>query len=396
MPWRVFRLLTVRRSRFAPILALAATAVLLAGAQSASAATPLDGEGLSGTGTSTSWIGSSRDCGGLHPSLYASVHFSVTGTASGPHPGSFSETGRLSFTGGSREFGGLGVASFNARFKITSGTSTITGSFAGRSPADGGCNSAGQVTGVSLLPIGTEPNASYTATIHGQTSQGTASLSGSFVPAPGADSVSQTMAVTHGRITGTVTDSATGAPVGGICVDAYDTSGGVLASSRTTSSGAYTLSGVPAGSAEVGFATGCGAGDYLPQYYDAQPSIASADPVSVTAGATTSGINAAMVKAGQIKGKVVSRPAQAPLAGICVRPYNSGHFATDVAASTNANGDYMIAGLQTGSYRVRFWDCNHGRYVTQYYKDKRTLARADPVSVTIGVTTSRINAAMVK
>lgn len=340
----VFRFLTVRRRAFAVISPLAVGAFLAAAAPPAFAVTPLDGEGLSGTGTTTHG-GSGGYCSSPH-GVHALVYFSLSGTASGPYPGAFSETGSVSFSGASKFLGGIGLASVSAGFKITSGATTITGSFAGQFAAGAICNSALQLVGFSTFG---QPNVTYTAAINGQTSQGTASVSGTFYVAAGArENISESVAVTHGQISGTVADSRTAAPLGGICVQAYNSSGGVVSSTQTDLSGAYTLSGVPAGPAEVGFSTGCGADDYLAQYYDDQPSLASADPVSVTAGATTAGINATMVQGGQIKGRVIARVTRAPLAGICVRGYN-GSGGVVASAQTNWSGTYTISALPAGS-----------------------------------------------
>jgi hypothetical protein len=204
-----------------------------------------------------------------------------------------------------------------------------------------------------------------------------------------------------GQITGTVADSATSAPLGGICVRAYDSGGGVLASSQTDSSGAYKLTGVQPGSAKVGFSTGCGAGEYITQYYNDKASFSNADPVTVTAGATTSGIDAAMVKEGRITGTVRARATGAPIAGICVETFDStGSLATQ--SLTNARGGYSTSRLPSGSYTVEFGiDCSSNRkqqqlrrYLYQYYKDKSRPANATPVAVKDGITTSGIDAAM--
>ena len=252
------------------------------------------------------------------------------------------------------------------------------------------CNSAGGVAGYSLSgPV------TYTATINGQTFQGTGSFTGTLYAQSGAqDSGSESVTVSYGQIAGAVIDSATSAPIAGICVKAYNSSGGVLASAPTNSSGAYTLSSVPAGSAQVGFSSGCGASNYLTQYYNEKSSLATADPVGVTAGATTSGINAAMVVGGQIAGTVTDSATKAALAGICVQAYDSS--GSEVASTqTNSSGVYTLSALPTGSYQVGFLDCSADTYLTQYYKGAATLTSADPIAVTAGKTTSGINAAMV-
>jgi hypothetical protein len=200
--------------------------------------------------------------------------------------------------------------------------------------------------------------------------------------------------VTGGQITGTVTDRVSHAAITGICVKAFDIGGGVLVSAQTNASGVYTLSGLASGSDRVGFFSGCGAGNYLAQYYSGKASLASADPVPVTAGATTPGINAAMVTGGQITGTVTDRATHAAIAGICVSALDSSGSVL-ASTQTSTSGVYTLSALTTGSDRVEFFDCGAGIYAPQYYKGKSSLASADPVAVTAGAVTSGINAAMV-
>ena len=109
--------------------------------------------------------------------------------------------------------------------------------------------------------------------------------------------------VKGGEVTGTVTDSATHAPIWGLCVDAFDSNGNDISTTNTDRTGAYTLHGAPPGSDRVEFhadASGAACGtitttNYITQYYNGQSSLATANPVTVTPNATTSGINAAMV-----------------------------------------------------------------------------------------------------
>src|SRR5271165_353651 len=204
--------------------------------------------------------------------------------------------------------------------------------------------------------------------------------------------------VAGGQITGTVTDSATRAALAGICVQASDSSGGEVASTQTNSSGVYTLSALPTGSYRVGFAD-CAAGPdnagtYVTQYYNGKATLASADPIAVTAGTTTSGINAAMVTHGEITGTVTDSASKAPVAGICVDIYDSSGSVVS-SVPTDSSGAYVSPRLAAGSYHVGFFNCGASTYASQYYNDQATLASADPVTVTDGTTTSGINAALV-
>ena len=387
---RVSQTLTARDGRFLLVPAMIAIVLLAATAPRALAVNSLSGEGLTGTGKSTG--GSTSGGCPNRASESGSMGFSASGTATGPsYPGSFSETGSFSLSGIRNP---PWTIHFSATFTIKSGNTKITGSFASPSHAWWGvgfiCNSAGGVAGYSLSgPV------TYTATINGQTFQGTGSFTGTLYAQSGAtDSVSESVTVSYGQITGAAIDSATSAPIAGICVKAYNSSSGVLASAQTNSSGAYTLNSVPAGSAQVGFSSGCGASNYLAQYYNAKPSLASANAITVPAGGTASGINAAMLAGGQITGTVTASATKTALAAICVQAYDSGGVAV-ASSQTNSSGVYTLSALPTGSYQVGFMDCNADTYVTQYYNGTATLASADPIAVTAGTTTSGINAAMV-
>ncbi len=191
-----------------------------------------------------------------------------------------------------------------------------------------------------------------------------------------------------GQITGTVTDASTSAPVGNVEVDAYDSGGSLVASSQTASDGTYTISGLPTGSYHVGFVAG---GNYVSQFYNGKATLAAADPVSVTAGSTTSSINAALATGGQITGTVTDASTSTPVAAVFVQAYDSGGNLVGTG-QTASDGTYTISGLPTGSYHVGF--VAGGNYVSQFYNGKATLATADPVSVTAGSTTSSINAAL--
>jgi Carboxypeptidase regulatory-like domain len=112
-----------------------------------------------------------------------------------------------------------------------------------------------------------------------------------------------------GKISGTVTDAVTHGGLAKIEVCAFGSSdGGGCAS--TGANGAYTVTGLSTGSYKVSFfwefskaenkacehAAQCPP-KYITQYFNDQPSEATANAVGATEGSTTSGINAAMVPA---------------------------------------------------------------------------------------------------
>ena len=104
-----------------------------------------------------------------------------------------------------------------------------------------------------------------------------------------------------------MTDAATGAPLADVSVRVYNASGSSVGSNVTTNaSGVYTTStGLPAGTYYVRTTNSLG---YIDELYDNLPcpggscSVTSGTGVSVTAGATTGGINFGLAVGGRIYG----------------------------------------------------------------------------------------------
>ncbi len=84
----------------------------------------------------------------------------------------------------------------------------------------------------------------------------------------------------------------------------------------TNSAGEYTITGLPTGSYDVYF-SGPERSEYMGQIYNDRQTVASADPVSVTAGGVYPGIDATLQVGARITGKVTDA-AGAPIAGVRV------------------------------------------------------------------------------
>jgi hypothetical protein len=204
-------------------------------------------------------------------------------------------------------------------------------------------------------------------------------------------------------IEGTVTD-VHGNPLAGICVEAID--GTDNSGTVTASDGTYEVDhgGFATGSYTVYFSAGTnctGTANYASQYYDNAPSAATATAVGVTAGETTTGIDAVMEPGGTIDGTVSAAAGGADLQGICVQARQIG--STEIwNAGTGPQGTYEINGLNSGTYQLEFFspsanfcDAPGNAYVPQWYSDESSHGTADPVTVTAGEATTGINGSLV-
>ncbi len=212
-----------------------------------------------------------------------------------------------------------------------------------------------------------------------------------------------------GKITGRVT-SSDGVPIANVNIDLYNDSLNSYEPAKfaeTNANGEYTVEGLAEGEYKIGFSPENSA--YLSQYYNGQTSLTSANPIFVTAGATTAGINATLVEGGKISGTITDVYSHARLAKVGVIASSPGGEGGFGFSETNTNGEYTITGLRTGSYKVSFyWEfsaaedkaCEHAprcppKYITQYFNNQPSEATANSVAAAVGTITSGVNAAMV-
>lgn len=198
-------------------------------------------------------------------------------------------------------------------------------------------------------------------------------------------------------ITGVVTDTG-GNNLSNICVGVSPDSGqefGFFFSRLAfTKNGAYTVHNLTPGLYSVSFQC-FGSATLAQQWFMAQSAIGSSNLVSAPAGAITSGISAALQRAGSIAGVVSNRRGQ-PLRNICVRASQTGTSSTTFfdgrnGAITRKTGAYLLRGLAAGSYAVQFSECGSAAYGSRWYHQKSTPQSATPVTVTAGSTTTGIS-----
>ena len=161
------------------------------------------------------------------------------------------------------------------------------------------------------------------------------------------------------RITGTVTATTGGAPLAGIDVvarkwNAQDQTWEWVSSATTAANGTYAIENLLGGSYRVEFETF--GTEYLSEFYNDAERAEDADPVAVTLGNTTAGVDAALDKAGIITGTVTGPGVTQ--ANLDVSLWERNRFAKSGWSETFDLADvtgttYRFTGLEPGTYRVR-------------------------------------------
>lgn len=186
-----------------------------------------------------------------------------------------------------------------------------------------------------------------------------------------------------GSISGTVTGT-TAPGINGVTVTAFDPTGTAVGSTTTELDGTYSITALPTGSYMVRFsrdATACSG----VIWYQARTDISSADPVPVTVGYPTTGIDAHFPTA-TIRGTVTN--GTMPLYFAFVTVYDAVGGAIVDSANTNASGYYEFADLPPGSYKIKYGSpppaYSPTQYVTTWYKNRYSKVTADIVTVVDG------------
>jgi quercetin dioxygenase-like cupin family protein len=209
-------------------------------------------------------------------------------------------------------------------------------------------------------------------------------VAGALMSGPGVRS-----AAFVGTVDGTVTDGAN--PISGVTVTAYTPAGLSAGFASTNASGAYSITGLPAGTYFVRTFNVLGYVDQLHSGFDCvNCSVFSGTPVTVSDGASTN-INFALTAGGGISGSVLGEGA--PLAGVQVTIVDAGNqFVTTVA--TGAGGAFNTTTvLPAGTYFAR--TSNNLGFINEVSNNVPcpitcVLTSATPIVVTAGAVTSGI------
>ncbi len=129
------------------------------------------------------------------------------------------------------------------------------------------------------------------------------------------------------------------------------------------------------------------------QYYNHKAKLSEANKILVPASEPVLGIDANLEVGGQITGHVTDTSGALDLEGaeVCAQDATSG--AAVSCSHTDAEGDYALPTLPSGSYRVGFWgERQSAAYAPQYYDDRLGFFEATLVHVSVGETVSGIDA----
>lgn len=198
-------------------------------------------------------------------------------------------------------------------------------------------------------------------------------------------------------VSGTVTVPA-GVTIGPgeVAVTLYDYStGDYVGMDEADATGAYSVTGVPAGSYRVSFAA-YGKG-LVQQYWKNAFLWRDATALKVAAGEAKTGINANLVKGATISG-TVKLPAgtNAKYTDVWVSAESKSGTDSYGWGSIDSRGKYSITGLPAGSYKVRFGASYDKDLLEQWWKGKSTKAAANVVALTAGGTKAGIDATLVR
>jgi len=152
-------------------------------------------------------------------------------------------------------------------------------------------------------------------------------------------------------IFGKVTDVVTGAPITSGSVRIYNADDTFAMFGRLSFLGGYhNETGLPSGSYRVKFSDNNGG--YVDEYYNDKLSLATANPVVLSAPNDLTGINAALAKGGLISGHVTASDTGAPFTDGYIVVYDNGGEEVGYAQIED-DGSYTVPdGLASGDYRV--------------------------------------------
>lgn len=204
--------------------------------------------------------------------------------------------------------------------------------------------------------------------------------------------VDDTKLVPASTLVGTVTNPS-GAPLDGIPVSAYkeitDESGTYWGQADlydfTSDDGSYRIK-LPAGVYRLGFDDY--SGDYVPEFYNDKRMVDSpgVEEFDLSVGESAEA-NAELALGGRISGAVTVPEGDSLDSGCAYvfREVDGVYIDESIDAGFMTEGTYVVDGLPTGNYKLRFEDCSGSTtYEPEFYDNKATLADATVIPVVAG------------
>jgi hypothetical protein len=206
----------------------------------------------------------------------------------------------------------------------------------------------------------------------------------------GADPIAVTSGVTvtidealvqGGRITGRVTDAASGAGIGGVSVRAQRQDGeGPDGRATTAADGTYATTALYTGVYRVRFSP---PQPYYAEYYDNHGDYRAFTPVPVYVSSTTADVDA-VLRAGHVISGRVTGAGGGPLEDVRVYAYRGGGSSAELSRYTDADGRYQLGPLDADRYRVFFEPPDD--HVSVWYQQAPAHPDADVIDLTTDAT----------
>lgn len=188
------------------------------------------------------------------------------------------------------------------------------------------------------------------------------------------------------NVSGTVTDSATGAPIAGVTVSLTAVGADTATATATTASdGTYEIAAPPVGTYLVGFTDPQQRG-YLPEFYSGATTAAAATPLVIADSSRLEHIDATLDRPGSITGTVVA--GGGPKERVCVTVWSAEGVPAAPEVCVASGASYAVTGLVPGTYRVSV--VGPSKQAT-WYLTAGSYASATPVTVTSGQKVTNID-----
>ena len=275
-----------------------------------------------------------------------------------------------------------------------------TDSFDDRQTVGQGCSGPDGTYSIDVSDAGryiaqfTDPQGRYVGEFSGNTS--TIGAAAQFSVARGAPTTVNASLAKAAVITGLAVDAKTGAPLSGACPNAYaGHAGGYVQGSVSECSGAdgrWTVRGLPAGQFAISISVYTEPRKYTETWAFKATSQATADLISVTAGATKSVRSVHVAVGGTVSG-VVTGPDGQPVADAWVNvgggfPGRAGPGEGRWTAKTDEQGRYTVYGVPAGSYKAFVYLNDYwGELAPEWSGNATTAAAASTFTVKAQKTT---------